>query len=64
MKLTKAQWALLVDIVNGDARCHPDYKPAKKLVELRLATCEHGDLLVPTEAGRAALSCLKQEDRP
>lgn len=61
MKLTTAQWHLLVDTSDEcGAYCVSSYLPAKRLVSLGLAEWEDGvassDWLNITEAGRTALS--------
>lgn len=61
MKLTKPQQELLTNAIQaGRYTCDPNYKPAKKLVELELVTMHEGRFggctIVPTEAGRAVHS--------
>lgn len=61
MKLTTSQWHLLVEVsYAGGTHCIGSYKPARRLVELRLAEWRDGgpssDWLNITEAGRLALS--------
>lgn len=64
MKLTLAQHGLLCAIVRkGSEACIKSYPPAKKLVELGLATYRSGSFghgrVEPTEAGRAAITAGK-----
>lgn len=60
MKLTPAQRAFLADLVRaGRQDCIESYSPARKLIELGLATSKAGSFgqlhVVPTDAGRAAV---------
>jgi len=60
VRLSEAQWKLLGELVSINRfRCVDSYPPAKKLVSLGYATwffTRHGQYLMPTYAGRAALT--------
>ena len=58
LTLTRPQWFLLADIVNGDCHALPEYPPAKRLVAPGYAEWDsrYSNTLRPTDAGRAALT--------
>jgi len=67
MRLTTAQWHLLVDVsYRGGTHCIGSYKPAKRLVELGLAKWKDGspssDWLNVTEQGRLALTSGREKE--
>jgi hypothetical protein len=59
MKLSKAQTELLFYAKAG-TYCVTSYKPAERLVSLGLAEWRDGDKLYATEAGRTALSSVRE----
>jgi hypothetical protein len=57
MKLTYAQYRLLINISKGPVHVRPTYFPARALIKLGLATLEKANMLYPTKNGLdAALS--------